>query len=72
MDFMVQHLHRERMRMIRAIGLQVEGPDACEDGYPDLAFLVEEALRQARAEVAAANQRAWHAEKRAGIGQHQD
>lgn len=64
MDFMVNHFHLERMRIVRALGLQVEGPDADQDGYPDLAGILAARLDSMRGQIAYANERAWKAEER--------
>lgn len=61
MHFMVQHLYRERFAIMQALGLQVDGPDADLDGYPDLAFLVSEALDGLKDDVAHANKKMWEA-----------
>lgn len=65
MEFMVQSLSIERERIIRMIGEQVDGPDACLDGYPDLADLVADFEHSHRAQVAWANQQMWKREKAA-------
>ena len=59
MEFMVQHLHIERQRIIRAIGRQVEGPDADLDGYPDLAGLVEDRIADEVDKAAFAAKEMW-------------
>lgn len=68
MEFIVQHLYIERERVIRAIGMQVDGPDADLDGYPDLAGLVEQFAHQERAKAALAAQQMWQRAKEAGRG----
>ncbi len=64
MEFMVQHLHIERQRIIRAIGMQVEGPDADLDGYPDLAERVADRIASEASKAAMAAQKMWQMEQR--------
>lgn len=63
LDYMVRHLCIERTRIVRAIGLQVEGPDADKDGYPDLAGDVEEMIASKNGQIAHAAVRANRAEE---------